>query len=487
MALGSVMAALTVVGPRASSSGIIVNPIQIENRLPGTTSWEIQSPALHGEVEGYSTRQSVLPGQFIGFSVRTTASKYRLEIFRMGWYQGKGGRLLFSRRGLPGHAYAVPKPNSSTGLLICNWPVVFRLRIPANWVTGIYLVKLSASNGHQAYIPFVVKEAHSRAGLVFVDSVATSQAYNYWGGKSLYVDVNYKGAKEQFKHRAVMVSYDRPFAQNMGAGWFFSWEFHMVRWLEHEGYNVAYVDDLDVNDDPAILLRRKGIIIAGHDEYWSRSMRDAMDNAVSHGVGLANFAANTGYWQLRFQRLGTNRDGIQICYKDFQRDPIHKQDPSLATVLWRSTQVNRPESELLGAMYEDYLGNRPPYPWVVKAPKSWVFKGTGLTKGSSIKGLVGPEEDAVLKRYPHPPGLDILSASPVLDDAHQPRTSNSTEYKARSGAIVFNAGTFDWSHGLDDYRQPGWSYEPHRKLPSRAIQMITRNVLNAMLRTFPQG
>ncbi|HZT97104.1 MAG TPA: N,N-dimethylformamidase beta subunit family domain-containing protein [Chloroflexota bacterium] len=483
LVFGPLLLLLIVAGaahPVGATRAAALNPIQAENALPGTTSWEVTSPSYHDEVEGYASRQSVYPGQTIRFSVRTTAPRFRLEIFRMGWYGGKGARLVFSQRGLTGHAYPIPTPNPKTGLLVCHWPAALSLQVPRSWVTGIYLVKLSASNHHQAYIPFVVKEAQPRAPLVFVDTVATSEAYNFWGGKSLYVDVNAHSPQQQYERRAVEVSFQRPLAQNMGAGWFFSWEVHLVRWLERNGYDVAYVDDLDVNDDPGLLLHRKAILITGHDEYWSLAMRNAMDAAVAHGVSLGNLAANTGYWQIRFQRMGRNPDGIEICYKSFKRDPMHRRDPRLTTVTWRDPHVNRPESELLGAMYEDYLGNGTPFPWKVTAARRWaVFKRAGVRPGTIVAKLVGPEEDAVLHGYPHPAGLHILARSPVTNSTGERRVSESTEYRAKSGAIVFDAGTIDWSQGLDVFRQPNWSYEPARKQPSAVIERVTANLLSA--------
>jgi hypothetical protein len=211
------------------------------------------------------------------------------------------------------------------------------------------------------------------------------------------------------------------------------------------------------------------------------AMRNAMDAAVASGVSMANLAANSGYWQIRLAPVGSNPDGIEICYKNFNRDPVHKSEPKLATVMWRSPQVHRPESELFGAMYEDYEGQVHPFPWVVSDPTNWVFAKTGLVAGSQISGLVGVEEDAVLGGYPRPKGVHILSKSPVLSSTHQHRLSNSTVYEAPSGAIVFDAGTFDWGYGLDDLSQPGWYYNPARHDPSPAIQQITANILNRFL------
>lgn len=465
-------------GPTSALAG---NPIQAENLLPGSTGWVLTNPAQHSEISGYPSRESVYPGQAISFSVRTLEPRFSAAVYRIGWYGGAGGRLMRTIPSVPGHIWPIPKPNRRTGLLDARWPASFTIQIPLDWISGMYLVKLTDSLGYQTYIPFTLVEAQPRSPLLLVDSVATSEAYNTWGGTSLYADINRRGSAAQFAHRAVMVSFLRPFQQSAGAGWFLSWEIHAVRWLEQNGYWVSYVNDLDVNDRPSLLLGRKGVILAGHDEYWTVGMRGAIENAIAHGVGLANLAANTSFWQIRLAPLGSSPDGVEICYKDFKRDPIHSSRPKLATIEWRMAPVNRPESTFLGAMYGDFQGKYGPFPWVVTAPKSWVFAGAGVSKGFKVKGLVGHEEDTLVRGYPRPRGLTTLSASPVFNSAHRRRVSNATVYRAASGAIVFNAGTIDWSYGLDTMREWYWAYSPARSKPSPLVEKVTANVLQAML------
>ena len=452
--------------------------------MPGTTAWELQDGTYGREIEGYAWTESLYPTQQVTFYVSTTAPRYKAQIFRIGWYGGDGGRLMYTVTHLPGEQYPIPKPQSSTGLVVCHWPAAFTLKVPPDWTSGFYLVKLTAYHGSQSYIPFIVKQpGPARSPLIMLDETGTSEAYNWWGGTSLFTNTHYRaGSAQAFAHRAVEVSFLRPFAQNFGAGWFLSWEIHTVRWLEKNGYYVSYASELDVNDNPDILLNRKGIIIAGHDEYWSLGIRDAMQNAVDHGVNYANLAANTGFWQTRFAAIGSDRDAIEICYKDFQRDPMHKLHPTLATVTWRSAQVHRPESELTGAMYGDFEGNIPKYPaWVVKNTSSWIFKGTNIRPGDAVSGIVGQEDDTVVDQYPHPTDLQVISASPIKASGGQHRVGNSTIYRASSGAWVFDASAIAWGWGLDDIRQPGWFYDPDRKAPSPVIEEVTANVLNGFL------
>lgn len=468
----------------SAASAAALNPIQIENSQPGTTGWELQIPAYSGQIEGYPSRESLYPGQTISFHVSTKAVSYKLQIFRIGWYGGTGGRLLYTMAHIEGHRYPTPKPQSSTGLIVCNWPASLTLKIPADWVSGFYLVKLSAYDSAQSYIPFLLKQAGpARSPLIMLDETGTSEAYNWWGGTSLFTNTNYKKSSEAFAHRAVKVSFLRPFAENFGAGWFLSWEIHTVRWLEKNGYDVSYASELDANNDPNILLNRKGIIIAGHDEYWTAGIRNSMQNAVAHGVNYANLAANTGYWQSRLEAYGSDKDAIEVCYKDFQRDPEHKIDPKLTTVTWRSPQVGRPESELTGAMYGSFEGDNVDYAWVPTDVSNWVFAGTGMHNGQKVTGLVGQEDDNIVNGYPHPRHIQILSRSPIKNSVGWKRAGTSTVYQAVSGAWVFDAASIDWGWGLDDFQYPndGWFYNPDRGAPSPYIEKITANVLNRFL------
>lgn len=211
-----------------------LNPIQRENQLPGTTSWQLSDPAPEDDktftfpsIEGYAWATSVLAGSEIQFSVSTTSPSFSAAVYRMGWYQGKGGRLMQSIAAIKGHAYPLPPPDRSNGLIEASWPVAFTLKTNPDWISGIYMIKLTASHGYQSYISFVLR-SHKTADFAFIHTVNTDEAYNFWGGTSLYRNYTstFKGS------RAFKVSFDRPFEQDTGAGLFFWYEYPMVRWLE---------------------------------------------------------------------------------------------------------------------------------------------------------------------------------------------------------------------------------------------------------------
>lgn len=478
---------------RAPAQSTVTNPVQEENQLPGTTSWQWTNPASYDtaayrfpDIEGYALSSSVAPGQTITFAVSTTSPTFRADVYRLGWYQGMGGRLLQSFPHLEGHFYVMPPMDARTGLVDANWPVSFRLTPAFSWVTGIYLVKLTASRGKQGYIPFVVTSLRS-AAFVFIHASNTDQAYNPWGGKSLYEYNSTNGV------RAYKVSYNRPLATNQlpGYGNLLYWEYPMLRWLERNGYDVQYVSSVDTSTNANIFRQHKGILIVGHNEYWTKDMRDHLERAVQQGVNLANFAADTMYWQVRYEPdAGGRPNRIIVCYKDPGLDPLRKylqpdpqagKDNAHVTVEFRNWPINRPEQALLGSMSNSYFDSSG-FPWVVNDPSVWVLAGTGLKKGARLPGLVGYEYDTLFNDYPQPPADRVVAASPVVNIYGIHEYANSTVYTASSGAEVFDAGTLQWSWGLDDF---GSIVKGYASVVYPAVQKITANILQRFLAGSP--
>jgi hypothetical protein len=461
----------------------IENPIQEENALPGTTSWQLTNPANYDEInyrypeiEGYAWITTAKAGDTVKFSVSTEAPSFKAELYRLGWYQGLGANLKETITNITGHFYAMPTMDQSTGLVSANWPPSFSIRVSSRWTTGQYVVKLTASTGGQGYIPFVIRSTRP-SDFVFVHAIATDNAYNDWGGASLYSDFTGKLAAG----RAYKVSFDRPFHQNYGyygAGQVFDWEYPMLRWIEKNGYNVSYISDLDVNDNPTFYQGKKGILLVGHSEYWSKAMRSNLETGVSKGVNLANFAANSIFWQVRFEPRPTNPfilNRVMTCYKDYTVDPLYGVDNTNVTVQFRDAPLNNPEQSLLGSMFSNLNGIS--FPWVVADESNWIFAGTGLHNGDSLPGLVGYESDKVFADYPQPNGLSIISASPVINNHNQQQdVSNATVYTASSGAEVVNMATMQWSWGLDNS-----SVIESNNVVHPAAQQITANILQYFL------
>ena len=480
-------------------------PITIENARSGYPQWELANPALAHEIEGYADGTSVAPGDTLRLYVSSKSPTFAVEVFRMGWYGGAGARRVLELRALSGGQRAIPKPRGDDGLVECGWPLSCRLPVGSGWVTGVYLARLTGSrDGKQSFVPFVVREASRESGgaprrapILIQCSTNTWQAYNNWGGKSLY-DFN------SFGGRALRVSFDRPYAasaqgmRGAGAGEFLGvshasraggWEYPFVRWIERNGYDVAYATNLDVHRDASLCSGRKAVLLVGHDEYWSRAMRNHLERARDEGVNLGVFAANVGYWQVRLEPSSSGvKDRILFCAKEPDRDPLYNtaKDPDL-TVRFRNLNPPRPEVSLVGMMMsaEDVEGDFTPVP---ELRSHWVFRGTGIASGRTrtVPGILGYEVDRSFandRTYGRwsPRKLTVLARTWVQQMKEERAPTETTIYAARSGAWVFSAGTMQWSWGLDDWGAP--ALHPARRHPD--IEGITKNVLERFLGTGP--
>src|SRR4030081_527334 len=195
--------------PTLSQSG---NPIVIENQQSGTNQWSIPnngyslSDDTSNQIKGYASATSVNKGGALGISATVNpAQSFTIAFYRMGWYSGLGGRLLMTTGAIAGvHRAACPIVDTSTNLRVCNWTPSYTLTVPTTWTDGVYLAVLSNAQGFQTYVPFVVRDDNPQAALLYQQPIDTYEAYNSWGGKSLY-DFNSSGGAHAFK-----VSFDRP-------------------------------------------------------------------------------------------------------------------------------------------------------------------------------------------------------------------------------------------------------------------------------------
>jgi hypothetical protein len=457
------------------SPALAANPIQTENTQAGTTAWYVpQAPPP--AVEGYVSELSVLPGQTLRLHVSTEpAARYRVEVYRLGWYGGLGGRLIACAPGCAsdelGASRTAPSPDGN-GEVAAGWPVTDELLIPADAVSGYYVANLVLTSGpyrgSASTIFFVVRSSRRSPILVQVP-VNTWEAYNEWGGKSLY-EFNSTGGTP-----ANRVSFDRPIAPK--GQWPIVWEVPFVRFLEREGYDVSYQTDVDTHLRPAELLQHRLVMTSGHDEYWSKEMRDAFDSARDQGTNLGFMGANNGYWQIRYE------DGARtiVGYKS-AADP--NPDPALKTVLFRDLVPGRPECQLEGVQHQggfrhatdadlDYSVNP------AALGDAW-FANTGLDASSVLHDLVGREWDTVPPIPPagcSPPTLTVLFrySGPSGDAA-------AVRYVAPSGARVFASGSLQFAWGLDTFAT---EEQGHAFPPDPRVQQFARNVLADLTRPAP--
>jgi hypothetical protein len=463
------------------------NAIVLENKKVGTTDWQIGSTflATNNEIAGYGDVSSINKGQALNLKVSLAQTgKYNLDVYRLGYYGGAGGRLISSVTGLNGVTQAAPTIDPTTRLVEAKWNTSYTLQTAADWTTGLYLAKLTdATTGKQSYVEFVVRDDNRPAEIGFQDANNTVAAYNNYGGYSSYA---FNSINNQ---PAYKVSFDRPLSPTTQG--FLAWEYQTASWAEAQGYDISYYANTDVQTNPFQLYSQNAFLSVGHDEYWSLDMRNSVEKARDNGTNLAFFSANSAYWRVRYEPSTTGQaNRVLAIYKDdWNLDPIAQQDNSQATTRFRSTQVNRPENALLGVMYVGQTSNvTGGFDFVVSNAADPYYAGTGLKNGDKIPGLVGYEWDGVVNNGLTPNGLVVLSSSPATPDAGvgpslptgtPTNISNAVRYTAASGAKVFSSGSIQWVWGLNGSLTPNPRQSP-------LAQKIATNVfadLGAQART----
>jgi hypothetical protein len=410
------------------------NPAVMRSRVADESDWRIARPDLRA-VRGYADAISVLPGQSLGIALAGTDPWADLDVFQIG--RGDAARVAhLSNVRIPRAVDAQPSP--AHGLVEDAWPLATRLPIGADWSSGLYLIKLTGASGGESYILFVVR-APASAPLLVVLPTLTYEAYNDQGGADLYGW--YRGPRR----RAYSVSFDRPFASQFGAGLFFRLDFPLIVWLEDHGYAPGYVADVDLARDPSMLQGVQTLVFSGHSEYWTGGMRDAVEGAARAGTNLAFLGANQAFWQVRLAPdAAGNSDRRVVSYKSAALDPLTASDPAGATGRFEDPPVNRPPSRLVGVKYGGIIGAL--YPLSVGPRIADFAPDTGLRPGQQLPGLVGEEVDELHHGFR---GL-ALGQSPVPVREHPGLVLAGTTVRLSPlGDRVFNAGTFDYSWGLD--------------------------------------
>lgn len=454
-------------GPVATPPGP-PNPITVENQLPGNPDWASGRSSVNGELEVYAAPESLEAGETLKVKVSTNldSTPITAEVFRMGEYGGAGARRVWSggpwqvRRQAP--CTRVPV----TARVECNWQDAFTIPIPTDgsWLSGLYVVKVWRPDRFMRFTPFVVRDRR-KADLLYTPNFTTYQAYNTYGGESLYSD----DSRQMPSGRAWEVSFDRPYQAMEGTGKTFYLDQPLVRFLERHGYDVTYATQLDFVRFPDLLKDVSVFVHGGQDEYWPAQERDQVDAALARGkLSLVYFGANGAYWRIRLlpDAQGTSLRTI-ACYKS---EP-HKDPVPYSTTRFRDPPEVHAENLLFGSMYEGWLFFG--YPLAVGDASHWLFKGTGLKQGDVLPGLVGFEYDRAFPDEPrYPQGASVSFKSPVVSAEGLPSYSTAVDRTLPSGRLVFSAGTIWWALGLTD-KAPG--------ARDARVERMTRNVLERAL------
>jgi len=460
------------------------NKIACENSLPGTdpSVWDIGG-AGDSSIQGFATDISVNVGSRIDFKVDTTASAYTITIFRLGYYGGLGARQITTVT--PSATLPQRQPScitdTTTELYDCgNWAVSASWNVPSTAVSGVYIALLHRTDTNDSsHITFVVRDDSSTSDVVFQTSDPTWQAYNAYGGSDFY-----QGAQNG---RAYKISYNRPVLTRDGPGgrdFFFSNEYPMVRFLERNGYDVTYIAGVDTDRSGSLLTRHRVFLSVGHDEYWSKGQRANVEAARDAGVNLMFLSGNEVYWKTRYEASAdTSHTAYRtlVSYKEtWSNDKIDPSDEWTGT--WRDPRFaprskggGVPENGLTGVMY---MSNYTDLPVRVSSAegKLRLWRNTSLATmaaGSTADlaaHTVGYESDEDLDNGSRPAGLIRLSTttgavSDYLQDfgnvtAPGTTTHHLTLYRAPSGALVFGAGTVQWTWGLDEDHDSSYAPVP---------------------------
>jgi hypothetical protein len=464
--------------------------IQKENEKPGTTEWLLTTIKRQDteayelgwrrrkQIEAYASHTSIRVGERLSVYVSTEpADEYKVDIYRMGYYGGKGGRLMRSM----GPFQGTPQPTPEDGersRIECHWKVGFDLEIPKDWVSGVYLGKLTTlqtkvqqfldrDRHGETYVIFIVRDDR-KVDLMFQCSDMTWCSYNRWPQWRSMYDLGTEPWGASDRKVGYDVGFDRPFALywngypagfhplSNGSGEFLIQEFPLAFWLEKEGYDVTYISNVDTHVDGKGLLRGKVFLSVGHDEYWTMAMFENVTKARDAGVNLAFLSGNSisGVVELLPSTDGRPNRVMRRAGSEFQG-----------------------EQELMGgSSYGVGFTD-----WTCDKPEHWVFEGTRMKKGDKVPQLVGWEyHGPPLGKHPD---LVVLSEGPVYGangELHK-GTYATTIYTAPKGNLVFDAATCWWNMVLSS--PPGFQNPPRKDFSAddARIQRITKNILDRMI------
>ena len=485
------------------------NPICKENAKPGTRDWLLTKTDItknepvelwrSPRIEGYCSVTSVSAGDTIKIMVSTNpVSEFSLEIFRTGYYGGDGGRFMKRFDSLNGKTQPTP-PVGERRLRECKWEPSVEFEIPKDWLSGVYLGKLTAKKGGvQSYVIFIVHDDRP-CDLLFQCSDLTWLAYNSWPTNEYSLYHNDKNGYTGYKKRKKWstdavdtgwVDFDRPYSQfcqdhlvknpkSVGTGEFLLLEFPLSYWIEQQGYDVSYISNVDTHTDGPGLKRAKGFISVGHDEYWTREM---YDNAIAARDAGGNFAFLSGnsVWGVVPLLPSAAGNPHRIMHRagkflgEENSRMLHKRKG------WTSTFPAGPDGALLMGGRTAGIGGGD---WTCAKPDHWLYEGTGMKEGDKVEGLIGWEyHGSPIKNLP---GMEVVAHSEVKAGKGKPRSPHvATVYNGPKGNVVFDAGSIWWAQGLSS--PPGHVLPANGAArpqdPDKRVQSMMKNVFDRFIK-----
>lgn len=391
----------------------------------GFDNW-IENGLKGKRVEGWFSSVSASCGQSVDLHLSGNAAPINISLYRLGYYAGAGARLVAqyrTKKAIP--AYQPPTiSNAPRSTVTTNWPINFQFTVDQTTPPGQYVFKLQDGVGRPTFVPLMITNPDSRYPLTFISSVMTWQAYNQWGGYSLY-----KGPDIRRASRATVVSFDRPYDGD-GSGQTRYMELPLIRIAENLGLDLNYATDYELDANAPMIRNANALILGGHHEYWTNNMRENLESAVDRGTNLINFGGNAGY-----NRIRVEPDNRLAMWRRTKADPYATVQDK-ATLPWRLAPIKRPESLLLGAQY---IGLGASGNFKITRPDRWPFNA--MSNPGDLETVVGREVDSPL--YSAGPAVESLATAEVVVQRKQ-AVAMATYYTSKSGAGVLNISTNGW-------------------------------------------
>jgi hypothetical protein len=441
-------------------------------------------------IDGFADMNYAAQGATVGLYVSTDSQTFTVAAYRMGWYDGAGGRLVWQSAPIAGVQQPACPVDTSVNMVSCdNWTRSTQLSVTRAFVPGDYLLKLTASNGAQSYVLLTVWQPSSNATYLVMNRSLVEQGWNAYGGYDFYQGAGgciLDTASYPPCNRARVVSFDRPYAGD-GSSDFLTNEYPLVEFMEEHGLDVTYCTDVCISEHPGFLQQHRTLVGLDHDETWTDSERSGALQAAAHGVNMAFFGAATLVRHARLQPSSLGGDREEVDYRDAAEDPARNGDPAAVTGnTWASPPTKWMASTFLGEAYSGFLEPTVPNaPMQVFDASAWLFQGTGLHDGSEIPGVVGSDIDHLVPPGLMPQNVQVLAHSPIpIAEAYTNQGvwsgstySDATYTTEASGAGVFDSGDNEWVAML----QPCVPAQP--SCPAPTMEQMTANVL----RLFGEG
>jgi hypothetical protein len=437
-----------------------------ESQLPGDKSWrKARGRADNPQaMAAYADKPSALPGEPVSLHVSTTANSYRVVAYRMGYYGGAEARRVWQSTPLSGEQQNGTGYDDELRMPYATWAASTQLDT-GDWPSGSYLLRLVGDNGAEWLVPLVLRDRDASGKLMLVIPDTTLQAYNTWGGRSVYTGPG------GFADRSRAVSYSRPYDKDAGSGWYVGLAQPVVRLAEQLDLPTTYVAASDLDTGIATMIGAAGVVMMGHDEYWTTKRRKDTEAARDSGTDLAFLGANTMYWRTRVETGAAGMPQL-IVYKDAGEDPVSGKQ---TTVRFRDQPAGEAERSLIGMDYECYPAKGM---YSVVDPEFFLFRGTGVSSGDQLAGIVDIEADRAYPLPGTPANLQIVANNPT-DCGGAATISNSTYYTVKSGAGVFATGSIGWVNRALRGFPSGHPLRPPRE-STEFVEAVTSTLLTEM-------